>query len=214
MLYLYAFADRGVEGSGLWSEPVETIELGGLVACAGATTGPPPCEPWALRGHDAVVRQLAVGAEALLPARFGALFESAADLKTAVGPFVPALAEGLERVRGTEQMTVRVFAEAATRALEPAPATGTDYLLGLRRRNLDRTARLAPLRRALAPLSRGECLEPGQAPLVASLHHLVARGGAPAFAAALEAVRADLPGLRVAVSGPWAPYAFAPELAA
>jgi hypothetical protein len=47
-------------------------------------------------------------------------------------------------------------------------------------------------------------------PLLVSLYHLVARGEAARYRRAVTGAAAGL-GLQVLVSGPWPPYAFAPE---
>jgi hypothetical protein len=46
-------------------------------------------------------------------------------------------------------------------------------------------------------------------PLLATVYHLVDRGGAAAYLARLEALRTLVPDLRLTASGPWPPYAFA-----
>jgi hypothetical protein len=67
------------------------------------------------------------------------------------------------------------------------------------------------LRRALASLVRAERIERHSEPgLLASVYHLIDRGAAPAYARAIEETR--LEGLRVAVSGPWPAWSFAPEV--
>ncbi|TMA12632.1 MAG: gas vesicle protein GvpFL, partial [Deltaproteobacteria bacterium] len=45
---------------------------------------------------------------------------------------------------------------------------------------------------------------------VASVYHLIDRGGAAAYQRAVEGIRLD--GLRVAISGPWPAWSFAPEI--
>ena len=70
---------------------------------------------------------------------------------------------------------------------------------------------LDPLRSALAGLVRAERVEGHSEPgLVASVYHLIDRGGAAAYRRAVEGIRLD--GLRVVVSGPWPAWSFAPEL--
>jgi len=59
--------------------------------------------------------------------------------------------------------------------------------------------------RPLALAERG-----GRAGTAACLHHLVRFGDAPAYRAAIGAVRLEA-GLRARASGPWPAYAFAPE---
>jgi hypothetical protein len=137
----------------------------------------------------------------------------------------------LALVRGCEQMTLRVYAggrlprpvaEAASRrspgADRPRGGPGSRYLE--RRARAIELPELAPLRDALAGLVRVERAEPAgldePAPrgdaaggrLVARVYHLVARGRAAAYTAAVAAAAPALP-RRVVVIGPSPAYAFA-----
>jgi hypothetical protein len=71
---------------------------------------------------------------------------------------------------------------------------------------------LAPLRPVLERFVTAERVERHDAPpLVASVFHLVPRGDAAAYTDAVEAAAGALRDVRISVSGPWAPYAFAPD---
>jgi hypothetical protein len=71
---------------------------------------------------------------------------------------------------------------------------------------------LTPIRAVLDRYVVAERVERHQTPpLVASVYHLLARGTAAAYTAAVEDAARDLRGIRVTVSGPWAAYAFAPD---
>ncbi|MGZ5429551.1 MAG: GvpL/GvpF family gas vesicle protein, partial [Thermoanaerobaculia bacterium] len=52
----------------------------------------------------------------------------------------------------------------------------------------------------------------GERSVAATLYHLVPRGMSIPYQDALEPLRADFPGPGFIVSGPWPPFAFAPEL--
>jgi hypothetical protein len=179
---------------------------------AGAAT------PAALAAHDAVVRRLAGRFDALLPVRFGERVRNEADLATLLGPRSHDLAEALERVRGCEQMTLRVFGDP-----DPVPdprepdhgGPGTRYLEA-RRREAERASSLPeiePLRKILQPLLQGERIERReQGRLLGSVYHLVRRESVPAYLAAVREAEGKLGDRRITVSGPWPPYAFAPGL--
>ena len=73
---------------------------------------------------------------------------------------------------------------------------------------------IEPLREALRPLLRAERIERHEAGrLLGTAYHLVPRAETGAYLTCLEAARDRLGGRRVAASGPWPPYAFAPEAA-
>jgi hypothetical protein len=64
---------------------------------------------------------------------------------------------------------------------------------------------------ALAPLVRGERRERhDRPPLIASVYHLVGRDSLEGYRTAVESA-ARAAGVRVTSSGPWPPYAFAPD---
>jgi hypothetical protein len=114
-------------------------------------------------------------------------------------------------VRGREQMTLRVFG-AAGQGAAAVGETGTAYLERARERAA--VPELDPIRRAVAPFVRAELVERGATPpLVATAYHLIDRGRARAYAAAVRRA-SSAAGLRVRATGPFPPYAFAPEVAA
>ncbi|MGH8698838.1 MAG: GvpL/GvpF family gas vesicle protein, partial [Burkholderiales bacterium] len=196
----------------------------GVVVLAGRVAAAPEIERATLEAHDAVVRRLAALAGALLPVRFGTMVASERALAEAVAVQARPLAAALELVAGREQMTLRLYGPPAAAttagAAEPdaselAPGPGARYLTARLRdhRRAQAPPALGPLRAALAPLVHGERIERhATPPLIASVYHLVARGSAADYRAALEAALPALEPLRAAASGPWPPYAFAPGL--
>ena len=222
--YLYALLDAEPSapmGVGLAGERLHVIGCAGIFAATGEMREPPIATPDTLRGHDAVVRRLATLAEAVLPARFGMLATDERELcerLTRTG----ALREALGRVAGREQMILRVYSTSPASNREqpdPAPATatgpGAQYLAERARQARATTdvVELAPLRAVLASFVVEERVERHDAPpLVASVYHLIARGRASEYTTAVDQA-ASAEGVRLRVSGPWAPYAFAPDLA-
>jgi Gas vesicle synthesis protein GvpL/GvpF len=219
--YVYALLaepPRGDTGAGLGDEPLRFVPVGGVFAAVGEMAGPPPVSPATLLAHDAVVRRLAAEVEAILPVRFGTLLEGERALAEAIGERAPRLREALALVAGREQMTLRVFGEPAPAPdTEPAPGglgPGARYLEA-RRRQTNRDAdvpELGPLRPLLASLVRAEHAQRHEAPpLLASVYHLIDRGRAAAYLDAVAAGATALAPTRAAATGPWPPYAFAPE---
>jgi len=220
ILYLYALVDgepSGPLGEGIAGEPLSLLPRGGVSAVAGALPARPSPDCETLERQDAVVRRLAERFGAILPARFGEAFADEAALAGRLDPREREIAEALALVRGCVQMTLRVFGEP-----EPAPepdtaggGPGTRHLAARRRQRewAHSLPEIDPLRAALHPLLRAERIERHGAagPLVGTAYHLIPRAQAGAYLEALEAARGRIGGRRVAATGPWPPYAFAPE---
>lgn len=222
ILYIYAVVEgdpSGPLGEGIGGEPLWRIDAGGINdigAVAGLIPNLPQPSPEILKRQDAVVQHLAGLFTTLLPVRFG---ESAADeaaLAAKLAPREAELAEALKLVRGCVQMTLRVFGEPDP-APEPGPTSaagpGTRFL-EIRRREQERMRSLPEidsLSQALRPLLKAERIERHAAgPLLGTAYHLVPREGTAAYLAAVEETRDRIGGRRVAATGPWPPYAFAP----
>jgi hypothetical protein len=224
-VYLYAVlaeAPAGPLPSGLSGEPVRLVACDGVWAAVGDVAAAPAVDEASLRAHDAAVRRLAAGGAALLPARFGSLAGDERALCDALRPRLSAFREGLRAVRGCEQMTLR-FARADADAPEAGAShpAGSDAAAGPGTRYLDarRAAAgdpraipaVARVLDALAPFVRAERRERHERPpLLASVYHLVPRESLDAYRAAVEAAARGA-ALRVRSSGPWPPYAFAPD---
>lgn len=226
-LYLYAILGETPEaplGLGLRDEPLSLVRAGAVVAVVGEMDESPAATANAVRAHDAVVRRLAEVSESILPARFGTV-EAPPALQEWLGAAAAGLSDALGLVAGREQMTLHVF-DGETPAAVSAPGETADETslgpgaryLAERRRHLERTERLpelALLRTRLESLVRAERVEPRAAPpLRASVYHLIERGRSAAYRDAVETSIDLVAGVRLRVSGPWAPYAFVPEVSA
>jgi len=228
-LYIYAVAevaDGADLGHGLAGETLEVLRAGPVSAVIGRLARPPEPAAQTLRAHDDVVRRLAARCRAVLPARFGCLAADDGTLRAALADHASEYAASLERVRGREQMTVRVFAaegtgteaarasEAADGADRAAVGPGARYLAA--RAQQDRAAGipgLPALLDRLAPLVAAQIVERHEAaPLLASVYHLVERDSSARYRDALHEAAEAAPELRLVASGPWPPYAFASGL--
>ena len=196
-LYLYAVIDE--EPSSL-AEPLRLVRCGELLIVAGEEV--PPLAPESLAAQDAVIRRLDV--TAVLPIRFGEKVRDEEELCKLLKPRTSDLVEALERVRGCDQMTLRVFGDPAPPPeLQGGP--GTRYLEA--RRRAYSLPEIQPLLERLRPLVTAERIErKEQGNLLGTVYHLVRREDVPAY-------RKAATDQRVAVSGPFPPYAFAPGLA-
>jgi hypothetical protein len=198
---LYAIALGPASADGLRALPCGEMTL--LVGDA-----PPPLSAEALRAHDARLRQIAERNDPCLPARFGAAAADDESLLREMTQRMPELLDALELVRGREQMTLRVHGRA-TPLLPPKGGPGTRWLEE-RRRTL-RLPELDPLRVALLGIERAERVERHDAPdLIASVYHLIDRGAAAEYRAAVD--RTPIEGLQISVTGPWPAWSFAPDM--
>lgn len=202
---LYAIVDtkparplgRGVAGLAL-----RTVRSGGAFVVV--ERGPaPPVTGATVRAFDRAIRAVARACPAVLPMRFGAACEEreVGDLLAAFGTSVDA---ALERVRGCVQFTWRVD---RPRAVPPAKrrslGPGARWLAA----RVQRT-RVVEVERATAEAAswiRESRVERDDEAKRARVYHLVAKRDARRYRAAVDAAASS----RVALSGPWPPYAFA-----
>lgn len=199
------------------------LDCGPLVVVAEAGPREQSVTADALITHDETIRSLAEQVEAVLPARFGWIVADEAALRLCLEPHQARLLEALALTDGREQMTLRVYGALAPVSETPTtPAgekPGTRYLERKRTEAERRreVREIAPLRAALAPLVRAERVErhspggAGAASPAASVYHLVDRGRSAEYRAIVASLASEMAPLRTSVTGPWPPYAYAPE---
>lgn len=200
---------HGAVGAG--ADAVRSVVVGaGVAALVVDVASAPSLDLDALKVHDRRVRAVHEAAPALLPVRYVEVHDDDAALVAALRPRLPALAASLQRVRGKEQMTLRVAGAAAAPSdvVVDAARPGTAFLA--RKQAQQRAAAvpaLDPLRAALSSIVVEERVEAAAPPLLASVFHLIPRGRADAY---LDVVRAhvDTVAVRVKVSGPFPCWAF------
>lgn len=215
-LYVYAVLDTVPPRSGQAPRLRFVSCGGGLVAAVRTVRSAPAPSAASLRRHDRVVRTLAEAVPAIVPARFGSLVDGEAALGRLLRGRRRQIRAALALVRGRVQMTLRVWSDAARTPAPPVPFAGR----GAGKRYLSARASwwrgadvpgLEQMLDALRPLTAAERMERHSTPpLVASVYHLVERGRLTAYRRALRRPHGRI---RVRVSGPWPPYAFAPQVA-
>ena len=214
MIRIYCIAAMPVvpQCTGVDDAPLRALDLGGVSALVSDDRGeraPTVTELWQ---HEYVVeRTMALGA--VLPARFGLVFDSADALTGALRPHADRMRACLDGLRDLIELGVRVRQRSTDPAFEPVetPRTGVEYL---RRAQ----AGVATAERASATVDR----------TVDALHEIAstvaeattpprpASDGARAFAvlaaepaaADIRRVAATFDEVEVAVTGPWPPYSF------
>jgi hypothetical protein len=220
--YVYALVDErpaGRLGRGLGGA-VSLRAVPGGFAVLERRADVPPAEFGTLKTHDALVAAVAHRVPAILPLRFGTLLELE-EIEAALQDREEELAEAFALVRNRMQFTWRrrtpvahkTAAAATARAVAGriTPGTGTAYL-----RRAARAASPSPpavfriCREKLRPLIVQERYQPATASLPDSLYHLVDRASAARYRLVAEKLASSTPALRV--TGPWAPFAFTPDL--
>lgn len=221
-VYVFALVERPPASTGtaasrplrIAGHRIEFVAVGGIYAAVERAKAQPALSEESLRDQHRVVVELGRRCDAILPARFGGWIESG-DLEGLVEARAPILQRALDTVRNKEQMTVRIFTNDERPAAPlPAGSTGTAYLEALKAAKAPKMTPLAAsIRTAVQPLAGGEHIDAGRGRLQVALHHLVDRGRSTDYEARVAEVVARLrPAASVAVSGPWPPFAFAPDL--
>ena len=208
---------------GVAGEPLRAMTVDGIVAVVGEVRRPPAASTRNLRRFASIVESIAGGASAILPARFGSTFTDVTELMLVLRSRRGSIRERLRAVRGRAQMTIRLVGsdpdDGSIRGQTPMvgrsgvrprnkATQGTRYLQEqlAKMRTAREIPELAPVRAAVQRLVREERVERRRS--IATVHHLIPRAAAGRYGAAVARAAAEN-GVRLTVSGPWAPYAFA-----
>ncbi|KUL36863.1 gas vesicle protein [Streptomyces sp. NRRL F-4489] len=187
------------------------------------------------RAHHRVIERLA-GRTTVLPLRLATVYLNDDRVRAMLGARLEAFARRLSELDGLLEWGVKIYVDAAEAEHDGGPAepfagSGRDYL---RHRRAARNARDDAYRGAeeaaerVSAAARGYAVERarhrpqegalagGSGENVVNDAYLVPVRRAEQFRTEVERAAEGLPGIRVEVTGPWAPYSFtaAPETAA
>jgi hypothetical protein len=197
---------------GLRGEALRVIAVGRIAAVVGEhRRAPRPTRP-SLRAYHAAVERLARDVPAVVPARFGTLFEAHDELEFVLRTRAATFTRTLRQVRHRLQMTIRVVVDE--QEAEPDAVvdwrSGTAYLQSrsARAAQPSRHPSITRLRHAVRRWVRDERVE--QRGRVVTVYHLVPRASVDAYRRAAK--RAGPSRERLVIGGPFAPYAFADAL--
>jgi hypothetical protein len=218
--YVFALVDAvpaGGAGKGL-TAALSLRKLAGAFAVVERRADVPPVAFGTLKKHQDVVSRLTKRVPAILPVRFGTLLELA-DLDEALQERGEEIAEAFDLVRDRVQFTWRMTRRevrgarrdegAAARAA--AAGSGTQYLQqAARAANPAPPAVFRALQTRLAPLVVRQRYQRGTAGLPEAVYHLVAAADVRRYTDAAAAIDTLAP--KLAMTGPFAPFAFAPEI--
>jgi hypothetical protein len=211
--YVFALTNQAAPALRHGSRRIEFVEVAGIYAAVERVTDRPAVSEAALRAQHEIVMNIAGAVDAILPARFGALVDSE-DLEALVSLRLGPIKKTLELVAGRVQMTVRVFAsddaaETPPPQSRPHRHSGAAYLEQRRRQaTAIPTGDAAAISRVARELVADERTHRGQGRVHWTLYHLVDRSALPRYDRALAPFKSPV----VAVTGPWPPFAFVPDL--
>lgn len=216
-VYVFALTSEGAAPFQHHGHRIEFIDVGGLYAAVEGVAERPAVSEAALRAQHDIVTRIAGKVDAVLPARFGAVLEKD-ELEHLVTLRKSAIRDALELVAGRVQMTLRTFADdggiAQPRDVSPLPqspvSSGTAYLQ--QRRDASAVGAVTGPALEAAAAARefvvSERLHCGQGRVQWAMYHLIDRDAIERYKAAV----APFESATLAVSGPWPPFAFAPDL--
>jgi len=212
-LYVFALTRDVADPLEFEGHQIEFIGVSGLGAAVERVTTRPQVSEAALRTQHEIVMRISTHVDDLLPARFGAFVDDR-ELEEIVAIRRSAIAEALDLVHGRVQMTIRIRETApsagrADRSGSGTATTGTAYLEARRAAAVHTVPPgVASMTAAVGHLVAAERSESGQGQSVRSIYHLIERRHVDEYRAALSRVASSI----ITVSGPWPPFAFAPDL--
>ncbi len=231
--YVFALVDEPLTGrpAGGLSGRLASRRVPGGYAIVERRADVPPVEFGTLKKHDAVIARVSAVVPAILPVRFGTLLESE-EIDAALADREEEMADAFDVVRGRVQFTWRAergargaqglsavarSAKADARGLSAvarsakadATGAGAAYLRGVAAKAAP-PAVFRPLRDTLRPLVAMERFQPATASLPDSLYHLVERASVERYGLLAHQLAEAATALRL--SGPFAPFAFTPDL--
>jgi hypothetical protein len=205
-------------------ERLQTIAVGRVRAVVGEMRRQPAASAVNLRRYSTVVETLACRVPAILPARFASIVTDADELRFVLRSRAASFRKRLARVRNRSQMTVRLLSVSSESEYGDGPypsrstvmrrdvlrldRRGTQYL---RQKMAESAAAhtipaFAPIRAAVERYVKDERVEKRAG--VVTVIHLVPRSATSQYRTAIERA-AEQQDVRLIVTGPSAPYAFA-----
>jgi hypothetical protein len=226
ILFVYALVSpppARLNVTGVGGERLKVITVARIGVVTGELRRAPAPSITNLRRYAAVMESIAAKASAVLPARYGTAVGDVDELSIIIRSRRRQFRQRLGAVRHRAQMTLRLLESESGDASSPSQSTvtrrtrlrlgygatqGTQYL---RRRIADAAAARAvpafdPVRPAISRYVKDERVEKRAG--VVTINHLVPRAAADRYRSAVERTAADR-GVRLIVTGPWPPYAFA-----
>jgi len=210
-VYVLALTGEAIRPFTIAGRRVEFVQLSGFYAAVERRAERLLVSESSLRTQHDIVTRLSDRIDAVVPARFGMLIEEG-EFRDILAARRAVIQEALTLVRGRVQMTVR-FREATAPTVvrsrsRDSTVSGTAYLEARRSAQTTMPPAAGIVTTAVADLVITERAESATARAPAALYHLIDRGTVRQYAEAISRLQS----VTVNVSGPWPPFAFAPDL--
>ena len=207
-IYVHALTDAPVMP---WEEDegrrIESIEIEGFFVVGERRATVPPVSEAELQRQHSLVLRISDAVAAVIPARFGSLLEES-EQASVLRHRHELIRTTLDYVRDNVQMTLRMAGGGTASAGAVAPTSGREYMQRRREELVPPVPSHAEnLLRELRAFILDERRKPAERGIVA-VYHLIGRRDVKEYRATVTDV--GTPG--IAVSGPFAPFAFAPDL--
>jgi hypothetical protein len=210
-LYVFAITREAPAGFEFDGHLIEFIAVNGAVAAIERKASRRTVSEAALRIQHQIVLQIAARVDEILPVRFGASVDEQ-ELEQLLTLRRSAVQGALDLVRGRVQMTIRLrdqeLREHVADGRHAVAATGTAYLearraAAVRPPPADANAATEAVRHVVVSERHDSTRLPAW-----SMYHLIERARVRDYLDALSSVELA----SMTVSGPWPPFAFAPDL--
>lgn len=212
-LYVYALTGRSATAFAAHGHLIEFVAFGNVHAAVERSVERPAVSEEALRTQHEIVIGISRSVDDVLPVRFGAHVEEE-ELGLLVAMRREVIERALDLVRGRVQMTIRIRGQEASNthpAVSPtiAAATGTAYL---ETRRSAAARPLTPMAMSVAAAARhlavSERVDSETARTSIAMYHLIDKHRVKDYKDALSSLQSSA----LTVTGPWPPFAFAPDL--
>jgi hypothetical protein len=216
-LYVYGFVPasmapaRPIRVNG---HRIELLRIARIAVAIERLPERPSMSESSLRTQHAIVERLAKRCQAVLPARFGS-FIALDDLQRIVRGRQADLREALRTVHRRVQMTIRIVTSHPANSRGPVARAATSGVAYLNARRASISASLPPVAvvviDAVRTLVRGERIENDRESGRTAVFHLIDRTDVRRYRSSIASLTLPTDD-SVTATGPFAPFAFAPEL--
>jgi hypothetical protein len=209
-VYVFALPGRRASPFTVQGHRIQFIEVDPVFVAVERRATAPALSERELRMQHAIVTAIFRRVEDLLPVRFGTWMDRH-ELSEVVAARKAAILDALDLVRGRVQMTLRFSSDVSQSPEQQSAArrseSGTAYLEARRAVNRDLPRSIGEVREAVGDLVVAERIGRGSEVLAGAVYHLISRVDVRRYRSVTRSFHSPV----LTVTGPWPPFAFAPE---